>query len=75
MCPCVIETPSILSNKSTVNSEIFGNPRKCSEMSGNDCLDFPQLLENLWKFTKVFGNLWKTVEKLLISLFVYIKKE
>ena len=49
MCSWVIETSSVFPKKYSAISEISGNLRKCSEMSGNDCLDFGKLLENLWK--------------------------
>ena len=47
---------------------IFGT--KCSEMSGNNCLDFEKLLENLWKSYKSVRRIWKIVQKVLISLFI-----
>ena len=60
MCFCVIEISSVFPQKSSVISEISDNLRKCSEMPGNDCLDFGKHLENLRqtlrKCLKIFGK-------------------
>lgn len=73
MCSFVIETSSVLPEKSSLISEIFRNPPKCSEMSGRDYLNFAQLLENLPKSyesaRKSLENRPKTRHE-----FVYIEK-
>ena len=71
MCFCVVETSSALNRKSSVILgnlwQFFGNFRKCPKtiVSPSD---------NFWRIfgilSKVLGNIWKTVQKVVISLFV-----